>query len=232
MSEHESTQYAVPAESGASTVREGNAARATAEGGAAGARGRGTVVVEIPAPQGLLGLAPIISVLLLAAAWGVVGIGYLCVPGSVAGAVLALACAAMNLGSGSIAQPALCLGIALACAGLCLPLWRGCQAGRRQLLHITRRREGSAPTRPLGEHERCFLIASALVLLAGCCIAGIAALAGGGEQLVLPGFLQALFSQEVPQTIAPGLGGAQPVASGVAAPQLGAPASAPAARPL
>lgn len=132
MSEHESKQNAAAEESGASTVRDGNAARATAEGGAAGARGRGTVVVEIPAPQGLLGLAPIISVLLLAAAWGVVGIGYLCVPGSVAGAVLALACAAMNLGSGSIAQPALCLGIALACAGLCLPLWRGCQAGRRR----------------------------------------------------------------------------------------------------
>lgn len=228
MSEHEGKQKTAAEESGASASREGGAARAAAEGDA---RERGTVVVEIPAPQGLLGLAPVISALLLAAAWGVVGIGYICVPGSVAGALLALACAAMNLGGG-IAQPALCLGIALACAGLCLPLWYACQVGRRQLLHITRRREGRAPSRTLGEHERCFLIASGLVLLAGCCIAGIAALAGGGEQLALPGFLQALFSQEVPQTIAPGLGAPQPLASGPSTPQIGAPSPVPAARPL
>ncbi|MGN0038285.1 MAG: hypothetical protein ACI36Y_03995 [Coriobacteriales bacterium] len=161
-----------------------------------------TVVVEIPAPQGLLGLAPIISALLLAAAWGVVSIGYLCVPGSVAGAVLAIACVFMNLGGG-IAQPALCLGIAVACAGLCLPLWQACQAGRRALVHISCRREGPVPTRPLSERMRRILIVSAIVAFVGCCIAGAATLAGGAEQLVLPDFLQALFSQEVPKPVLP-----------------------------
>lgn len=99
-----------------------------------------TVVVEIPAPQGLLGLAPVISVLLIGAAWGAVGIGYLCVSGSVVGAVLAVVCAVMNAASGSVASFALCMGIAISCLGLCVPCWHASQAGRRLLLCVCRRK--------------------------------------------------------------------------------------------
>lgn len=98
-------------------------------------RGR---VIEVSVPLApFSGLMGVINALLLFAAWMVVGIGYLCVPGSVAGAVLALVLAVTNMGNG-LAAAALCLGIGIACAGLCAPIFVGTRAAQGVLLRATR----------------------------------------------------------------------------------------------
>ena len=139
-----------------------------------------TVTINVPASADLLGLGTVISWLLVAAAWGVVGIAYLCVPGSVVAAALGVASAAMNLGGG-LAAFALAAGVAVTCIGLCMPCLAGANALRCLLLR--RPVELSASVKRL-------LAVSAVVLLVGCAIAGVAVLAGGGDALVVPGFLQ------------------------------------------
>ena len=92
-----------------------------------------------PANSGLLGL--VISSLLLAAAWGVVGIGYICIPGAVIAAALDFLCAIMNIGIGF--SFLIFLGIAAACLGLTYPaligtlLLKGALSGSQEPFHLT-----------------------------------------------------------------------------------------------
>lgn len=159
-----------------------------------------TIVVNLPKGLGsFFGLGSVISVLMLFAAWMIVGIGYLCVPGSLVGAVLGIALGFMNLGNG-LASAALCLGCGIACLGMCLPLLRGTQAARRALAkrtHAAFSDSGNTGTderripRPL---KTSLLIASLAIMVAGAAIAGMGTLAGGAETLYLPDFLRAIFN--------------------------------------
>lgn len=144
--------------------------------------GNRTVTIEVPASAGMFGLGGIISGLLLAAAWGVVGIAYICVPGSLAAAVLAVVSACMSLGVG-LMPFALCAGIAVACVGLCIPCLQGADALRCLLLK-----------RPVVVRNQRLLVISAVVLLAGCAIAGAMTLAGAADAAVVPAFLQGVFA--------------------------------------
>lgn len=97
-----------------------------------------TIVVNLPKGLGsFFGLGSVISALMLFAAWMIVGIGYICVPGSLVGAVLGVALGVMNLGNG-LASAALCLGCGIACLGMFIPLLLGTQAARRLLTKRTR----------------------------------------------------------------------------------------------
>ena len=119
----------------------------------------------------------------MAGAWGVVGIGYICVPGSLAAAVLGVVCAAMNLSAG-LAPVALCAGTAVACVGLCYPIL----VGTRMLQAVLLKRDAVAfRAKALG--------AALAVAVAGAAVAGLAVLLGAGDALSLPAFLQAVFSK-------------------------------------
>lgn len=149
-----------------------------------GQTGLGATVVSVGSSRTLFGLGGIIDALLLVCAWGVVGIGYICVPGSLVAAVLGFACAAMNVCSG-MAATALCAGVGAACVGLCYPIFVGTRALRGMLL----RREGKVSL-------NAKLLAGALIVAAaGAAVAGIATLAGAGDALTLPAFLQAVLNK-------------------------------------
>lgn len=109
------------------TVAEQKPTQATAEftatSGASQQAGR-TIIIDVPASTATLGLGPIISALLLFGAWMVVGIGYICVPGSLVGAVAGIVLGFMNVGNG-LAAAALCFGCGIACIGLCAPIFYG-----------------------------------------------------------------------------------------------------------
>lgn len=83
-----------------------------------------TITIDVPSSATTLGLAPIISLLLLFGAWMVVGIGYICVPGSLLGAVAGVVLGFMNVGNG-LAAAALCFGCGIAGLGLCAPIFYG-----------------------------------------------------------------------------------------------------------
>ncbi len=85
---------------------------------------RETVTINVPAGVGLPGLGSVISVLLMAGIWGIVGIGYICVPGSLVAGVIGVGVGLMNVGNG-LAAAALALGCGIACIGLCVPCLRG-----------------------------------------------------------------------------------------------------------
>ena len=139
-----------------------------------------TVTINVPNASDVIGLGGVISWLLLAAAWGVVGIAYICVPGSLAGALLAVVSAFTSFGAGLLPF-ALCLGVAIGCMGLCIPCLQVADALRCLLLK-----------RPVVVRNQRLLVISAVVLLVGCAIAGVATLAGGAGAVVLPAFLQGM----------------------------------------
>lgn len=135
-----------------------------------------------PAAGDLLGLGSIISLLLLFGAWCIVGIAYICVPGSIASAALGVVCAFMTLGSG-LASVALCLGCAIGCLGLSYPVFVGARALQNALL------KKASPA-----FNKKLLVTFAVIALIGAALAGIGTLADGGTGLALPGFLQAVFA--------------------------------------
>lgn len=97
-----------------------------------------TIVIDLPQGLGsLFGLGSVLSSLLMFSAWMIVGIGYICVPGSIVGAVLGIALGFMNLGNG-LAAAAICLGCGVACLGMFYPVLCAAQAARRVLLKKTR----------------------------------------------------------------------------------------------
>lgn len=105
-----------------------------------------TITIEVPGASGVLfGFNAIFAVLFLFAGWMIVGIGYLCVPGSIVGGFLGFALAFMNLGNGLVAA-AVCLGCGVACFGLCLPILYGTRFLQRILLKQTRSLIASAKT--------------------------------------------------------------------------------------
>lgn len=157
---------------------EGRAASGEQTGAASGA----VKVISVGGAGSLFGLGGVINVLLLAAAWGVVGIGYICVPGSLVAAVLGVVCAAMNLASG-VAPALLCLGVAVSCAGLCYPVF----VGARLLQNVLLKREAKV------ELRKNVLAVSLIIVVVGAAAAGLAALLGASDALMLPAFLQAIF---------------------------------------
>lgn len=133
-----------------------------------------------PANSGLLGF--VISCLLLAAAWGVVGIGYICIPGAVIAAALGFLCAIMNIGTGF--SFLICLGIAAACLGLAYPALIGTLLLKGAL---------SGSQDPLAFDKRILGI-TCIVAVVGAALAGLGVLLGGGASLALPTFLQFLIA--------------------------------------
>ncbi len=145
--------------------------------------GKNVITIGGSSSQGGIGLSSIISLLLQFAAWMIVGIGYLCVPGSLIGGILGVVCLFMNLGTG-IANMALCLGCAIACVGLFYPIF----VGTRFLQHVLLKREGGF------DFDKKTLLVFAVIAVAGAALAGLGVLIGGGAQLALPGFLQTIFA--------------------------------------
>lgn len=139
-------------------------------------------VMSIGSPDRQIGLASIISILIIFAAWMIAAIAYICVPGSILGFAIGLICTFMNLLNG-IGAIAVCFGCAVGCLGLCYPIL----VGARMLKHILMKREDDFVF-----NGRLFTIC-AIVAIAGAAIAGIGVLANGTEAIVLPGFLQAVF---------------------------------------
>lgn len=133
-----------------------------------------------PANSGLLGFA--ISCLLLAAAWGVVGIGYICIPGAVIAAALGFLCAIMNIGTGF--SFLICLGIAAACLGLTYPALIGTLLLKGAL---------SGSQEPLA-FDKLVLSITCIVAVVGAALAGLGVLLGGAASLALPTFLQFLIA--------------------------------------
>ena len=154
-----------------------------------------TVTVTIPTAGSFFGLGVVIEWLLVFGSWMVLGMMYLCVPGSIAGAALVLATLVANVGSGAAAI-AVCLGCAVACVGLCLPLLRAAQLVRVWLLNGTRAllgKEKSSAAAP--DVKNPALLKVSLVLLAvGVVVWGAGALMGGMAAVELPGLVTGMFA--------------------------------------
>lgn len=150
---------------------------------ATGSSARSTVTISTPSTLGMGGLGSVISLLLLFAAWCVVGIAYICVPGSLVGGVLGVIAAAMNFG-GNFASVALCLGCGIACFGLCVPFFVGARFGQHMLLK---------KVEPFSFQKNALVVCAAIAII-GACIAGLGALLGGGDGVALPAFLQTIFT--------------------------------------
>ena len=122
---------------GTGQTGQGGTASSAASATASSTSASKKIVIEVPTlSSGLLapfaGLGAVINALLVFAGWMIVGIGYLCVPGSVVGGFFALVLAGMNLANGAAAV-ALLVGIGLACLGMCVPILLGTRLLRHAL---------------------------------------------------------------------------------------------------
>lgn len=153
------------------------------------------VTITIPGAGSFFGLGTVIEWLLVFAAWMCLGICYLCVPGSLVGAALALVTLVANVGAGAGAI-AVCLGVAVAAVGLCLPLLRAAQVLRVWLLNGTRVLAGKEKSDAVVPEfkNKPLLKASLMLLAAGVVVWGAAALMGGMAAVQLPAIIAGLFA--------------------------------------
>lgn len=171
-------------------------------------------VITIEAPRGgmMSGFDAIFRVLFLFAGWMLVVIGYVCVPGSLVAAAVGAYVGITNVGAG-LGAALLGFGCAVACLGLCLPALKVAGWGRGMALRATKALAGGAPDELPGAVSARFpgkkvLTVCAVLVVAGAAAAGLGALLGGGEAVVLPDFLNAVFSASAPEVQAPASAGA------------------------
>lgn len=158
-----------------------------------------TITITVPRGGLMSGFDAIFKVLFLFAGWMLVAIAYLCVPGSLAAGALGLFVGVSNLANG-LGAALLGFGCGICCLGLCLPLLLAAGRGRAAALAATRQLFGSSNAAAMraGKAPSKMLLIMLVVSLAGAAIAGTGALLGGSEVIVLPEFLDRIFSTQPP----------------------------------
>ena len=158
------------------------------------------VTIEVPRGAGLFGFDAIFKVLFLFAGWMLVVIAAICVPGSLAGAVLAAYVGVTNV---AVGLPAALLGFgcAVGCVGLCIPCLTATKYGFGAVLMATREAFGLSEVEPARQPAQAsfpggLVAASLAILLVGAAVAGVAALMGEADAVMLPDFPEKIFSAQ------------------------------------